>query len=144
MTKNTLPASEDTRPHGRWLAVARVAWVAIALMDLVLFGASVPAYWDQLNTICTDPSGAMCNFPQLNTVELQALERLGATLGAYAAYTLTIHVATSLVFFIVGTLIFWRRSGDWYGLFVSLLLISFGTIGPSAVLSSASLGFTPS
>ncbi len=135
MTQNTLPTSEDARR--RWLTVARVAWVAVALVNLVLFLASVPAYWVQLNTVCTDPSGATCNFPQLTPVELQALERLGTTLGAYAAYTLTIHVATSLVFFIVGTLIFWRKSEDWYGLFVSLLLISFGTIGPSAVLSSA-------
>ena len=137
MTQNTLPASEDERLRGRWLTVARVAWVVIALANLVPFIASIPAYWGQLNTVCTDPSGATCNFPQLNPVKLQALERLGATIGAYAAYTLALHVAASLVFFIVGTLIFWRRSGDWYGLFVSLLLISFGTIGPSAVFSSA-------
>jgi signal transduction histidine kinase len=137
MTHNTLPASEDARPRGRWLAVARVAWVVIALVDLVLFVASVPAYWDQLNTICADPSGATCNFTQLNLIKLQALERLGATIETYAAYTLTIHVAASLVFFVVGVLIFWRRSSDWQGLFVSLLLINFGMIGPSGVFSDA-------
>src|SRR5919202_547930 len=137
MTQNMLPTSQDARPSGRWLAVARVAWVAVALVDLVLFVASIPAYWEQLNTVCVDPSGTTCNFPQLNPVKLQALERLGGTIGAYAAYTLTIHVAASLAFFIVGALIFWRRSGDWYGLFVSLLLISFGAVGPSAVFSSA-------
>src|ERR687886_1337102 len=102
MTQDTLPASEDTHPRGRWLAVARVAWVAVALVDLVLFVASIPAYWEQLNTVCVDPSGTTCNFTQLNPVKLQALERLGATIGAYAAYTLTIHVAASLAFFIVG------------------------------------------
>ncbi len=135
MTQDTLPASE--RPRGRWLTVVRVAWVAVALVGFALFVASVSAYWAQLNTVCTDPSGATCNFPQLNPVKLQALERLGATIGAYAAYTLTIHVAASLAFFIVGVLIFWRKSDDWYGLFVSLFLITFGTIGPSAVFSDA-------
>jgi hypothetical protein len=135
MTQNTL--SRATSLRGRWLRIARAAWVVVALVNLTLFIASIPAYWAQLNTICTDPSGASCNFPQLNPTKLQALERLGATIGAYAVYTLTIHVAVSLVFFIVGALIFWRRSGDWYGLFVSLMLISFGTIGPSAVFSSA-------
>ena len=43
MAQNTLPASEDARPRGRWLAVAQVAWVAVALADLVLFVASVAA-----------------------------------------------------------------------------------------------------
>jgi signal transduction histidine kinase len=137
MILNALPASEDASPRGRRLAVARVAWVAIALVDLVLFVASVPAYWGQLNTVCTDSSEATCNFPQLNSVKVQALERLGTTMGAYAAYTLTIHVAASLAFFVVGLLIFWRRSGDWYGFFVSLLLINLGTIGVSGVLSDA-------
>jgi signal transduction histidine kinase len=137
MSQNTLSASEDARPRGRWLAVARVAWVAVALVVLILFVASVPAYWDQLNTICVDPSGTTCNFPQLNPAKLQALEQLGATIGAYAAYTLTIHAGASLVFFVVGALIFWRKSEDWYGLFVSLFLFTFGTIGPSAVFADA-------
>jgi hypothetical protein len=30
--------------------------------------------------------------------------------------------AASLTFFVVGALVFWRESGDWYGLFVSLFL----------------------
>jgi hypothetical protein len=30
--------------------------------------------------------------------------------------------AASLTFFVIGTLVLWRRSGDWYGLFVSLFL----------------------
>jgi signal transduction histidine kinase len=137
MTQNTFPTSEHTHPRARWFTIARVAWAAIALVDLVLLLASIPAYWVQLNTVCTDPSGATCNFPQLNPVKLQALEHLGTTIGVYAAYTLTIHLAASLVFFTVGVLIFWRRSGDWYGLFVSLLLINLGTIGVSSVFSDA-------
>jgi signal transduction histidine kinase len=135
MTQNTL--SRATSLRGRWLRIARAAWVVVALVNLTLFIASIPAYWAQLITICTDPSGASCSFPQLNPVKLQALEGLGATIGAYAVYTLTIHTIASLAFFVVGALIFWRRSGDWYGLFVSLLLISFGSTGPSAVFADA-------
>jgi len=135
MTQNTL--SRATSLRGRWLRIARVAWVGVVLVNLALFIASIPAYWAQLNTVCTDRSGAPCSFPQLNPVKLQALEGLGATIGAYAVYTLTIHTMASLAFFIVGALIFWRRSGDWYGLFVSLLLISFGAMGPSAVFADA-------
>ncbi len=135
MTQNTL--SRATSLRGRWLRIARAAWVVVTLVNLILFIVSIPAYWAQLNTICTDPSGASCDLSQLNSVKLQALEGLGATIGAYAVYTLTIHTIASLAFFIVGALIFWRRFDDWYGLFVSLLLISFGAAGPSAVFADA-------
>ncbi len=135
MTQNTLPRATSLR--GKWLRIAQVAWVVVALVNLSLFIASLPAYWAQLNTICTNPSGVSCSFSQVNPVKLQALEGLGATIGAYAVYTLTIHTIASLAFFIVGALIFWRRSGDWYGLFVSSLLISFSATGPSAVFTDA-------
>ena len=53
MTQKTL--SRATSLHGRWLRIARAAWVVVALANLALFIASIPAYWVQLNTICTDP-----------------------------------------------------------------------------------------
>jgi len=106
--------------------VARAAWVVVAAAELVVFVASVPAYWLQLNTMCADPSRNACNFTQITPVMREALERLGFTTGEYAAYTLAIHVAASLALLAVGVLVFWRRSDGWYGLFVSLLLVAFG------------------
>ncbi len=104
---------------------ARVLWVVIVAVEVAVF------------TICAVPSGTTCNFTQLTSDKLQALEQSGATIGAYATYTFAIHVAASLLFFVVGALIFWHRSGDWYGIFVSLLLITFGTIGVSSVFADA-------
>src|SRR5215210_2106181 len=121
----------------RWLGVARAAWVVVAAAELIVFVASVRAYWLQLNTMCADPSRKTCNFTQLTPVMHDALERMGVAIGAYAGYTLAIHVAASLALLAVGVLVFWRGSDGWYGLFVSLLLITFGAIGPSAVLGSA-------
>lgn len=121
----------------RWLGIARTAWVVFAAAALIVFVASVRAYWLQLNTICADPSRKACNFTQVTPVMHEVLQRLGISIGAYAAYTLAIHVAASLALLTVGALVFWRRSDGWYGLFVSLLLITFGTFGPSAVLSDA-------
>ncbi|MBA2377916.1 MAG: histidine kinase [Rubrobacter sp.] len=123
--------------HPRWLAVARVAWFVVAAVELVVFVASVRAYWLQLNVLCADPSRSACNFTQLTPVMQDALERLGFTVGAYAGYTLAIHTASSLALLAVGLLVFLRRGDEWYGLFVSLLLVTFGTIGPSAVLYDA-------
>ena len=132
MTHETLLVA---RP--RWLGVARAAWVVVAAAELIVFVASVRAYWLQLNTMCADPSRKTCNFTQLTPVMHDALERMGVAIGAYAGYTLAIHVAASLALLAVGVLVFWRGSDGWYGLFVSLLLITFGAIGPSAVLGSA-------
>ncbi len=132
MARETLSVA---RP--RWLGVARAAWVLVAAAELIVFMASVRAYWLQLNTTCADPSLQVCNFTQLTPVMHESLQRLGFTVGVYAVYTLAIHVAASLALLVVGFLVFWRRSDGWYGLFVSLLLITFGTIGPSAVLYDA-------
>jgi len=40
---STLPVAVDTRLHGRWLVLARVVWVAVAGLILVLIVASIPA-----------------------------------------------------------------------------------------------------
>ncbi|MBA2713236.1 MAG: hypothetical protein H0U55_06740, partial [Rubrobacteraceae bacterium] len=39
----------------RWLGIARTAWVVLAAAELIVFLASVRAYWLQLNTTCADP-----------------------------------------------------------------------------------------
>lgn len=129
--------THETLSVARWLGVARAAWVVVAAAELIVFVASVRAYWLQLNTMCADPSRNACNFTQITPVMHEALEQLGFTTGEYAAYTLAIHVAASLALLAVGGLVFWRRSDDWYGIFVSLLLVTFGAIGPSAVLYGA-------
>jgi len=108
-----------------------------ALCNLVLFALAVPVYNAQLRVICTVPTPADCPFAQLTAIEAQTLARLGLSLDSFATYTLIIHTAASLIFFAVGLLIFWRKSDDWYGLFVSFLLVTFGMNGVSAVLLDA-------
>jgi len=65
----------------RWLCVARAAWVLVAAAELIVFVASVRAYWLQLNTTCADPSLQACNFTQLTPVMHESLQRLGFTVG---------------------------------------------------------------
>ena len=142
MARGALSARRS-RAKGRWLVAARVLWLAVVLVELAIFAAAVPPYWSQLSTVCADPSGAECNWPQLLPAEVEMLEGWGLTIDAYAVYTLAIHVAASLVYFAVGGLIFWRKHDDWYGLFVSLFLITFGAGGVSAVFDSAFLWAYP-
>src|SRR5260370_3144084 len=75
---------------------------------------------------------------------MQALHRLGLSLDTYAVYTLTLDVIASLVFLTVGAVIFWRKSDEWMGLFVSLVLVIFGSFGISDSLAGTFItGQTP-
>ncbi len=46
------PDQPDARLHGRWLIGARTVWLAVALFTLVVFIASIPVYFAQLQTLC--------------------------------------------------------------------------------------------
>lgn len=40
----------DTRLHGRWLLIARGAWVSVVLLTLAIFLILLPQYFAQLQT----------------------------------------------------------------------------------------------
>ncbi len=133
-TSARAPYTPDARLRGRWLAFARAVWLLLAAGFLANFIASIPAYYGILRTICTAPDPAICQYWQPTPGNVAALHRLGLSVDAYAAYFITVDVAVSLVFWIVGALIFWRKSGEWMGLFVSFVLLFFGSSGISDTL----------
>ena len=131
----TTPNQSGLRLQGRWLAIARAVWIVLALLLLANFIASILASYDLLRTICTNSSFGHCNIWQPTPGNGQALQRLGLSLNTYAMYTLTIDVIASFVFLTVGAVIFWRKSNEWMGLFVSLVLVIFGSFGVSDSLA---------
>ncbi|HBE29158.1 MAG TPA: hypothetical protein DDW25_09745 [Ktedonobacter sp.] len=126
----------------RWLALARGAWIVCALLLLANFVASIPAYYQIMRTVCTLPYQVPCTMPgqpgsssgQLTLENVQALAHLHLSLTAYAAYFVTLDVVVSLLAWGVGLLIFWRKSDERMGLFVSLLLVLFGATGSGNTL----------
>jgi hypothetical protein len=127
-TRPDLPRSSDAslrvRLGGRWLLLARAAWIAVAVLTLGLFLAGIPAEFALLHTPCpTVP----CSTGQLPPAGLSALEDLGLSLGSFAAYSVAMDVVFAAVCGVVAALIFLRRSDDRMGLFVSLALLTFGT-----------------
>jgi hypothetical protein len=76
---------------------------------------------------------------------VHALQQLGLSMQVYAVAVVSWDVAISLLFLVVGALIFWRKSAEWYGLFVSLLLVTFGFSGldSSLVASVVPLPLAP-
>jgi signal transduction histidine kinase len=124
----------DTRLHGRWLLLARVGWVVLAVFTLIVVVASFPVYLAQLQTICIGPYGTVCTYLQLSPEQVEVLKGLGFSPGDYVAYTIALTLAIMVVCLVVSMLIVWRRSDDWMALLVALMLV---TIGPIFVTSPA-------
>lgn len=125
------PDKTGARLRGPLLAGARLAWLVIALFDLVIFVISIPAYYAQLQVVCTKTE--LCETGQLTKGNVAALHSLHLTISDYATYFLIINLVTSLVFIIVGALIFWRKSDQRLELFISLLLVTLGSFGITVV-----------
>jgi hypothetical protein len=129
----TIPVASERDRRGRvnWLAVARRAWLVAALLLAANFIASIPPYYSALRTLCKPPLSFLnnCMTWQLLPSNIGALEHLHISLDTYALYTLLVNVITSLCFWAAGCLIFWRKSKEWLGLSVSLVLILLGASG---------------
>jgi hypothetical protein len=122
--RNTRP-SPPTTLRGRWLIIARVAWVAVAVFTAGVFVIGIPSEFARLQTPCT--GGLSCVWvPHLSAHNAQELGELGYATDLLAAYFVAVEVAFMVVSFAIGAAIFWRRSHDRMALLGSLMLITFG------------------
>jgi hypothetical protein len=101
-----------------------VAWIVVATLAVGLFAIGIPAEFKQLQIPCPTVT---CSTGQLPPAGLHALRDLGLSPGSFAAYTVAMDVLFAAVCCVVAALIFWRRSDDRMGMFVSLALLTFGT-----------------
>jgi hypothetical protein len=123
-----------TTLHGRWLLIARVAWVVVALLYVGVFISGIPSEFARLQTPCTD--AVSCSLiPHLTVQKVQELKELGLSGEVFAAYFVAIEVAFTALSAAIGTLIFWRRSEDRMALLVSLTLLTFGGAVPIALFT---------
>jgi hypothetical protein len=108
----------------------RVGWLVVAVLSIVLFFASIPAYYDWLINFAD---------PDLESATMRAnLEKVGISVDFYATFLLSIRAASAVVWVVVGVVIFWRRSDDRMALFTSLTLVTFAVFylyegGPNAL-----------
>ncbi len=102
----------NTRLRGPWLAIARIGWVAVAVLVLGISFAYIPGHFDQLLGICLRDG--------------PALEQLGLSVGLCAGSFATFSLIFLLGYSVAAGFIFWRRSDDWMGLFTSFMLLGIG------------------
>ena len=105
-----------TTLRGRWLLLARAAWVTIATLALTLFIASIPGYvFDVLELGQAERTGAPVGVPAALIFALELLGVLASVTAASVCLTLA-------------SVLFFRRSNDWMVVFVSSYLLLYGTI----------------
>jgi hypothetical protein len=124
--------------QGRWLLLARVGWVALVVLTLAIFFASLPVFLAQLQTPCAGTACAVSS-NQLSAGQVGALKGIGLSPDAYAAFTVALTFASVVVCLVVSTVIVWRRSDDRMAMLVALLLVTYGPmIATSSVSTSPS------
>jgi hypothetical protein len=106
-------------PHRRWLAAARLGWIVVTLLTLLLLAYSMAARFTQLT----------------QGVDQRPLLELGISPSSYATYVLILDVFVVLAHILIAAVIFAKRPDDWMALFVSLTLVTNGSILPLARLS---------
>jgi hypothetical protein len=110
-----------TTLRGRWLLLARAAWVAVAVAALGAFVISVPARYAQL----AHPTAGV----------RAALAEMGLSASGYALYNITLDTVFVSVFAVVAIVIFWRRSNDPMALLVATMLVVWGPLNGLLVLT---------
>ncbi|HEY6287630.1 MAG TPA: hypothetical protein VIX20_18315 [Ktedonobacteraceae bacterium] len=135
-SREAIPVTSPTHPgRGRWnwKRFAQGVWIVVALLLLAYFVASIPVAYQSLQIVCILPNPMQCsNNGQLTAGNVQALAHLHLSIGSYVGFLVALNVTVSLLFWVVGVLIFWRKSQEWSGLFFSLLLVLIGATGQLA------------
>src|SRR5215207_2003998 len=142
---STRASPSATTLRGRWLLLARTAWVAVAIAALAIVLFSVPSSFEQYRTVCT-AAFEVCSqrvVDQPTPEGVRALHDVGLSVRSYALLNVVIDKVFELVWFAVGALIFWRRSDERMALLVSLFLIAFGTVTVDPANANALISSQP-
>ena len=129
MSSHASPSPTTLR--GRWLFLARMAWVMLAITALAIVVCSVPSSFEHYRNVCTAASEVCSSeraVDQPTPEGVRALHDAGLSVRTYALLNVIVDKIFQLVWFVVGALIFWRRSDDLTALLVSAFLVSFGPV----------------
>ncbi len=112
--------------RGPWLVVARVTWITVVALAVVVFGAALPVFFQASRTILSPETQVP---GQLAAADVQLMQQWGLSLDLYAAYQTAVIVLMAFVLTVAGALLFWRKSNDPIAVFVSLWFVLFGLCG---------------
>jgi hypothetical protein len=123
----TIARSTSVRLTGAALRLARAVWLILVLPGLGFFLAGLPAYYQQLQMVCSVSDGGCGNLNgSLSPHQFQALLNTGLPPTAYALLMTIFFALATLTWCAVGFLLFWRRSDDWQALVAAFFLVMTG------------------
>ena len=108
--------------------LARLSWVAVALLTVSVFALSLPDYAAQMRTLCPTAPAAPCVNGQLSAAQAQALGQFGVSLGDYAATFVTLNSISSAFWLLIAVLLIWRGAADRMTIFTAFMLALFGVV----------------
>jgi hypothetical protein len=123
--------SDTSYERGRWSwqRAARGAWIAFALVLLVIFVVNIPAFFQYAGRVCTLTDAGYCPTEQLTPAYVQILDQLHLSVTLTQVLLATLCIVVSILYGLMGVLIFLRKSHETMGLLVSLLLVMFASSG---------------
>lgn len=137
-SKAVVSSAATIRLSGSRLIMARALWLALVIPSLGLFVSSLPVYYAQIQRACVDP--VTCNVTgTLTRKGLQELPALGLSGSGYAALLTIFFTIIVAIWSGVGFLIFWRRSDEWFALFLAFFLVMFNPTYPGFPISALAL-----
>jgi hypothetical protein len=110
------------RPVSKLQRIGHISWLIFIILSISLFIAGIPVYFQELSQICVDET---CVSGQLTRDTETALRDLGISIRHRAVFILTIIAVNFFVMLTMAVLIFWKRSNDWFALFLGLTFVSF-------------------
>ncbi|MEP7356854.1 MAG: hypothetical protein ABI847_06405 [Anaerolineales bacterium] len=126
---SALPAFAPARD--RWLPLLRAVALLVLVLTVGITLFNIPYDLARNQSVCTGDSAA-CPGNSLTAADIAQLRQAGLSLGFLAIYPVALTTFSMLVFALVASLIFWRRSHDWFGIFAAITLAGAGftlTIG---------------
>jgi hypothetical protein len=131
----------NTRLTSPWLLPVRLAWWFLFTAGLLYFVLTLPDALAAYNQVCEQPPAVCVQLGLPLSAELvELLAAWGIPLATYATIAAGIPLISSIVWLLVGLLIYWRKSDDWLALLTSLSLILIGfTLGMLPAVEGVSL-----
>lgn len=130
----------STRVHNTKLVnpalnTARLGWLFVTIMVIVLQVVGLPSLFQQLSTSCAGPIEICEELGQPTAEQAEELVTAGISLDGYATLMVGMELLMLAIWTSTGIIIFILRSNDWMAMLVSLMLIVFS----SATFISGSL-----
>ena len=128
--------AKSTRLRGPWLALARILWIAMVVLILALFVASIPAFIASLDNVCKT---AVCQ-ALIPTYSVRQYQAAGFSVNFVLIYIYAFLVFFGLAYLTIGAVIFWLKSQDFMALYSSFALVTFAvTFGSDVVFFAPAL-----